>query len=102
MIKLVFSLFFLRKGTLKARFLLEATVLRLHDGKRRCNLWQVLSLIRQQSAPLVEGGNIALFKSFLERKLVEKLTSIFRHGPDTRSIESNQLRRISFCTLKLP
>lgn len=88
MIKLVFSLFVLQKGTLKARFLLEATVLRLHDGKRRCNLWQVLSLIRQQSAPLVEGGNIALFKSFLERK--------------RSSIETNQLRRISFCMLKLP
>ena len=34
MIKLFFSLFVLQKGTLKARFLLKATVLRLHDGKR--------------------------------------------------------------------
>ena len=44
-IKLFFSLFVLQKGTLKVRFLLKAMVLRLHDGKRPRNLWQVLSLI---------------------------------------------------------
>ena len=38
-------LFVLQKGTLKARFLLKATELRLHDGKRPCNLWQLLPLI---------------------------------------------------------
>ena len=45
MIKLFISLFVLQRGTLKARFLLKATVLRLRGGKRPCNLWRLLSLI---------------------------------------------------------
>ena len=69
-IKLFFSLFVLQKGTLKVRFLLKAMALRLHDGKRPCNVAGVVFdltglALRQRLAPLVEGGNIALFKSFL-------------------------------------
>ena len=43
MIKLFISLFVLQRGTLKARFLLKATVLRLRGGKRPCNLWRLLN-----------------------------------------------------------
>ena len=42
MIKLFINLFVLQRGTLKARFLLKATVLRLRGGKRPCNLWRLL------------------------------------------------------------
>ena len=52
MIKLFISLFVLQRGTLKARFLLKATVLRLRGGKRPCNLWRLLSLISLNRRPV--------------------------------------------------
>jgi len=71
MIKLFVNLFVLHKGMLKARFLLKATQLRLRAAKGHvvcgsCCLSDLIEqALRQQLAPLVEGGNIALFKSFL-------------------------------------
>ena len=46
MIKLFISLFVLQRGTLKARFLLKATVLRLRGGKKPCNLSIITQFLR--------------------------------------------------------